>query len=277
MIYLILAIVSSMLVSVVMRLSEKHTRNSAGMLAVNYLVCCALALAFSGSLQLFPKVEGLALGVGMGAVNGLLYLGGFVMLQWNIARNGVVLPATFMKLGVLVPTILAVTVFGETPRVPQVIGIVAAIAAIVLIQGGGRQEAGSALGLILLLLCGGTADAMSKVFDTFGPAALKEQFLLYTFATALIFCILLCAVRRQKPTLMDLFFGALISIPNYFSSRFLLLAVGEIPAVVAYPSYSVGTIILVSLVGVVAFREKLSRRKLIALGIILVALALLNL
>ena len=46
---------------------------------------------------------------------------------------------------------------------------------------------------------------------------------------------------------------------------------------IAYPSFSVGTIVLVTLVGVLCFKEKLSRRKLIALGVILVSLALLNL
>jgi len=43
----------------------------------------------------------------------VLYLGSFMLLRWNIRKNGVVLPATFMKLGVLVPTVLSVTVFGR--------------------------------------------------------------------------------------------------------------------------------------------------------------------
>ena len=45
---------------------------------------------------------------------------------------------------------------------------------------------------------------------------------------------------------------------------------------VVYPTLSVGTIIAVTLVGVTAFREKLEKRKLIAIGIILGALVLLN-
>lgn len=278
MIYLALAIISSMMVSVVMRISERYVRNSISMLAANYLMCSLLALGFSGTLNLFPDVDGLPLGIALGAINGVLYLGGFMLLQWNISRNGVVLPATFMKLGVLVPTIMAIAVFGEVPRVTQVLGIIAAIAAIVLIQGGGKAEKTASLpGLILLMLSGGGADAMSKVFEEIGPAALKDQFLMYTFATALILCIVLCLVKRQPVRAADVLWGVLISIPNYLSSRFLLLALGQVPAVAAYPSYSVGTIIMITLVGVAVFREKLSRRKLVSLGIILAALALLNL
>ena len=82
----------------------------------------------------------------------------------------------------------------------------------------------------------------------------------------------------EKPLrVADVLFGLAIGVPNYFSARFLLLSLGKVPAVVAYPSFSVGTIILVALAGVMLFREKISKRKAAALGIILISLALLNL
>lgn len=277
MIYLLLAMLSSMLVSVFMRMSEKYSRGGMGMLAINYVMCCGLSLAFSGSIQLFPAADGLPTALAMGAVNGGLYLAGFVLLQWNISKNGVVLPATFMKLGVLVPTVLSILAFGETPGAAQIAGILAALVAILLIQGGGRQETGSAWGLILLLLAGGGGDALSKVFEEVGPAALKNHFLLYTFLTALLLCAVLCIAKKQPLSWREALWGLMIGVPNYFSARFLLLSLSEVPAIVAYPSFSVGTIVLVTLVGVLCFREKLSRRKLISLGVILVSLALLNL
>lgn len=277
MIFLLLAMLSSMLVSVLMRTSEKHCRGGMGMLAANYLMCCALGLAFSGSIQLFPAADGLPAALLIGSVNGVLYLAGFVLLQWNIKRNGVVLPATFMKLGVLVPTLLSILAFGETPGTAQIVGILSALFAIVLIQGRGGQETGSRWGLILLLLTGGGGDAMSKIFEELGPAPLKDHFLLYTFLIALILCALLAVLRKQPFSWREALWGLMIGVPNYFSARFLLLSLQDVPAVVAYPSYSVGTIVLVTLVGVLCFREKLSRRKLIALTVILISLALLNL
>ena len=277
MIYLILAIVSSALISVLMRISERHVKNSMSMLAMNYLMCTALAWFDTGSLRIFDTAEGALLTVGLGVISGVLYLAGFVFLQWNISKNGVVLPAMFMKLGVVVPTLMAIAIFGETPRLTQILGIIAAIGAILLIQGGGRQEAGSIGGLVLLLLAGGCADGMSKIFEETGSSALKDQYLLCTFGVALILCAALCAARKQKLTVVDALFGLAIGIPNYFSAKFLLWSLGSVPAVVAYPTYSVGTIVLVTLAGVMMFREKLSKRKLIALAVILAALALLNL
>lgn len=276
MMYLILAMVSSMLVSVVMRLSEKQGATGTWKLAVNYVMCAGMSLWFSGSPQLFPAAEGLPTALLLGGVTGVLYLLGFVLLQWNTRHNGVVLPATFMKLGVIVPTVMSVLLFGEAPKPLQMAGIALALAAIVLIQGRSREETGSLLGLIALLLSGGTADAMSKIFEEMGLNALKDQFLLYTFGTALILCVALCLVRKQRPTWRDALWGLALGVPNYFSARFLLLALGDLPAVVVYPSFSVGTIVLVTAVGVLCFGERLNRRKWAALGVIAAALVLLN-
>ena len=276
MIYLLLAIVSSALISVLMRISEKYSRSGMAMLAMNYLMCCALGVLHTGGTELFPRAEGMGLTVLLAAVSGLLYLSGFVLMQWNIPRNGVVLTATFMKLGVIVPTAVSILVFGEQPRPIQLIGIALAICAIFLIQGRGEKGAGSILGLVAVMLAGGGGDVMAKVFDETAPAALKNQFLLYIFMVAFVLCVLLCIIRKQKPGAMDMLFGLAIGIPNYYSARFLLLSIGEIPAMVAYPSFSVGTIIVVALVGVLCFREKLNRRKLVALGVILAALVSLN-
>jgi len=127
-----------------------------------------------------------------------------------------------------------------------------------------------------MLLAGGGGDAMSKVFEQMGNPTLSEQFLFYTFAAALILCAALAVYKKERPGLRDLFFGLLVGIPNYFSARFLLKALGHLPAVIVYPTYSVATIVTVTLAGLVFFRERLGKRQKIAIAIILAALVLLN-
>ena len=276
MLNLILAILSSALVSVVMRLSQRYSRNNLTMLAANYVMCTGAAAFLAGGL--IPTGAGSGLSIGLGSICGVLYLLGFVLLQWNIQRNGVVLPATFQKLGVLVPTIAAITVFGETARWTQLLGIAVAIGAILLMQGrsGDKSASRSTLGLLALLLCGGMSDGMSKVFQTWGNADHGNYFLVFTFLVALVLCLTLCAVKKQSVTVPDVLCGLALGVPNYMSARFLLWALRDVPAVVVYPTFSVGTIIVVTRVGMLCFRERVEKRKLIALGLILGALVLLN-
>lgn len=277
MLYLILAIASSALVSIFIRLSENYVKNNISMLCMNYMMCLLLAVGYTGMDKVFETGEGFGTAIGLGVVNGILFLASFVLLQINVRRNGVVLSATFMKLGVLVPTLLSVIAFREKPEVQQVIGFLVALLAIVLINfEKGQGEAGFKIGLILLLLGGGSGDAMAKIYDEVGAAQFEEQFLCFTFASALVLCVILAIKKQQKFTKTDILFGLLVGIPNYFSARFLLKAVGEVPAVVAYPTYSVATIVVISLVGMLCFKEKITKRQQVAIGIILVALVLLN-
>ena len=96
MVFLVLAFISSALVSVLMRAGDLKAKNSMGMLAVNYIVCAFLA-AMEARFQILPAQEGLGRAVAMGTLNGVFYLGGFLLLRHNIRRSGVVLSSTFMK------------------------------------------------------------------------------------------------------------------------------------------------------------------------------------
>ena len=277
MLYLILAILSSTAVAVLMRLSGRFSKNGMTMLASNYAMCTIAAGLLAG-WPLIPSGEGLAFTVATGAFSGVLYLLGFVLLRWNMGRNGVVLPATFQKLGVMLPTIAAITIFREAPQWTQLVGVAVAAAAILFMQE--RQEKSgerSLPGLLALLLVCGGCDLMAKVFEHWGNPLHNDHYLLFTFVTAFLLCVALCIVRKQGVAWGDVLCGLAIGVPNYMSARFLLLSLTSLPGVVVYPSFSVGVIIAVALVGVICFKEKLNRRKLIALGMILAALVLLNL
>lgn len=278
MLYLLLAILSSTLISVVMRLSSGKVTASKTMLAANYLVCLTLAGIF-GDFQVLPGDQtGFGMVLAMGAVNGVLYLLGFVLLQVNVRKNGVVLSSVFMKLGLLVPILLSLVVFQEIPSALQAAGFILAVGAIVLInyeKGAVSQGTGKWM-LIFLLLAGGSADAMSKVFAMFGPKPLEESFLFYTFLSALILCLGLVLYKKERFQPVALLYGVIVGIPNFFSARFLLKAVSVLPAVVVYPTFSVGTMLLVTLAGVLVFREQLRKNQWIALAVILAALILLN-
>lgn len=282
MIYLFLAIVSSAMVSLTMRLSERHIQNNMVMFAANYGACLALARCFMGNGRLLVMEPGILAAFGLGALSGILYLVNFVILQISMRHNGVVLSSTFMKLGVLVPTVMAVVIFRERPEILQVMGMMAALAAILMIhfdqsKNQGMKDMAKSSGLLLvLLLISGFTDSMANVYDKAGLPAFKEHYLFFTFLAALLASLAIAVKNRKRTRAADLFFGILIGVPNYFSARFLLLALGKLPAVIVYPVYSTATIVLISVVSVAAFREQISRRKRMALFLIVFALILLN-
>ena len=276
MLYLILAILSSALVSIFMRIGESHIKNQMSMFMANYAVCVILSLLFMNIDASILHVDVVA--IVLGVVSGVLYLGSFMLLKYNITHNGVVLSSTFMKLGVLIPTIMAVVVFHETLKVTQAIGIVLSILAIIMIHF--EKEAisqGNKKGwLILLLIGGGITDAMANIYEQVGMGSGNDMYLVITFLVAFLLAFIFSLKGKEKATKSDLFYGMLIGIPNYFSARFLLFALTQVDAVLVYPVYSIATLIMISLVGIIVFHEAISKKKLLALIIIIIALGLLN-
>lgn len=277
MLYLLLAILCSALVSVNMRLAtRKEERNTFSMLAGNYASCAALAFAYMGAANMAPLAS-LGNTPLMSLCMTVTYVAGLVIYQWSIRRSGVVLSAVFMKLGLLVPILAAMLLFGERPDRLQILGFALAILAILLMSELGKEPKGSFhWELLLLLLVCGSSDAMGKVFDEWGLPQFREQYLLLAFFMAALLCILFVLLRREKTGLADLLYGIAIGVPNYFSTRFSLLALGSMDAVFFYPVYSVATLFVITLVGIAVFRERLQKRQWCAVGIILLSIALLS-
>ncbi|MDO4977076.1 MAG: SMR family transporter [Eubacteriales bacterium] len=279
MIYLGLAILSSAMVSTFMRCSEGYVKNNMGMFFTNYIACAALSLMFMGSQPLFLWGPGIGVALGLGLLTGILYLANFVLLEQNIKKNGVVLSATFMKLGVLIPTLMAIFVFRERPKIMQILGVSLAIISIFIIHFE-KEERGAAtykLLLIILLICSGFADSTANIYDKLGQSNLKDAYLFYTFAAAALCAFALWIKEKQKICRYDILCGIVIGIPNYLSARFLLLALHQMKAVIVYPVYSVMTLVVISIVSLLFFKEHLSKKKVIAIGLIMVSLALINL
>ena len=281
MLYLVLTIVSSSMISIVMRISENHIQGKVSMLAANYVTCILLSWMWMGFGDVYPLVEGRTLTLALGVINGIFYVAGLLLMQSNIKRNGVVLPTVFSRLGLLVPLLMSLLVFNEVPTIAQSIGALIALAAIVAIyydkgQKQDHNQIGSKIMLIYLLLTDGCSTAMAKVYDEVGNSALSMHFLLYTFIAALIFCLVFIGYRKERFGFKEALFGVMIGVPNFFASRFLLKALEQVPAIIVYPTRGVACIVLVSFVGIFLFKERLKKQQWLALGAILISLVLLN-
>ena len=81
MVYLLLAIASSALISVIMRLSADKVKGNLSMLAVNYLICMLLSAVYAGGNVLPVREEGFSAALGLGVMGGVLFLAAFVLMQ----------------------------------------------------------------------------------------------------------------------------------------------------------------------------------------------------
>lgn len=297
MLYLILAVLCSASMAIALRLSEEYSSNKYAILTGNYITCTAVAFLLLPQKQILPSPEALHLpafagnagteqammtAAAAGVVNGMFFLGTLLILQCSIKKNGAVLSSAFAKLGILLPVAGGVFLLNERPTVLQTAGMLLVVAAILVINLEKRQGGASAKSILLVLFFfSGMGDGMAKVFEHIGERRFDALFLLYTFLTALILSLIPMLYERFKERkrikAADFISGIFVGIPNYFSTSLLLAAVTRLPAYLVYPCFSVGTILIISFVSVLILKDRMTRRQMCGCGVILAALALLNL
>lgn len=278
MFFLILAIFSSAMVAIIMRTAQTKVSNPTGLLAGNYIVCVLMGLLLSVPEIRAGAFPGFPFSIGLGILNGGIYLGSFALMQWSTRQNGVVLSSMFMKLGVLVSTLISIVFFREIPTLLQVLGFFLAVCSILIINyTPGVAFSRSSWVLIVMLVVSGLTDVMSKIYEVFGNAALENTFLLFTFFSALCLCLVFMKRKQEHLGKQELFYGALLGIPNFLSSLFLLKALSSVPAMIAFPTFNVAVILIVAFAGMLLFRERLSRKQAAGGLLICIALVLLNL
>ena len=130
--------------------------------------------------------------------------------------------------------------------------------------------------LLITLIISGMSDSMANIFDHLGSTSNKDTYLLVTFVTALVLALIWALVKKERINKVDIIYGLAIGIPNYFSARFLLQALSYMEAIVVYPSYSVITLISITITGFIVFKEQLSKKKIFALILIMISIGLLN-
>ena len=303
MIYLFLAILSSASIAMILKFSETKNFNRYAVTSMNYIV------AFSISLALSPmsSSEGLSFSIPsmlkelssdsvaklsisgsftwailIGLIGGVLYFLGFIFIQKSIKINGVGITGAVSKIGILIPMLLSLFLWKEIPNTIQTSGIIVAILAIILINISFKDIKnlkGFNYIIILLFFIAGFAEFSNKIFEKYAIQEHKSFYLFTVFFSA--FWISLFFTIKQfrkgvKITKNDILTGILVGIPNMFASYFLIMSFEYYKATVAFPIYSSGSILLISIGGVVLFKERLKRKEVAAIFMIIAAVVLMS-
>ena len=269
MIDLLTAIGCSACVSMVMRWSEGYVQDKTGMLAVNYMVCSLCALLCCSAIGF--DVPSFA----CGALMGVLLVAGLILLQYNIHRHGVIVSSLYTRLGVIVPILFSIVLFDERPAVIQLLGIALAIVSIIFLNSR-KGEKGIGWSLILLLAANGTCDAMNKVYEAAGSPVYSGQFLMIAFVCAMLLSLFMLLTGNGRIGKREALAGVMLGIPNYFSSRFLLYSLQTLDAIIVYPMYSVLTVIVITLLGMGIWHQRITKRTALGMLLILLSVAFMN-
>lgn len=294
MIYLILAIVFSTGVFVAMRLFERLKLDNHQALMWNYVFASSTGFLVCKSFDTLPQLVAEPW-FGLSILTGFWFIFTYLLMTASTQRSGVTVTSLSSKLSVVLPTLAGIVLFGEKINFVASMGIVLALVALVLVVNKGaknsvnaRDNVGIAYknGWIITLLPvfiffgTGTGDILMKVTEQQHTGGDMGFMIAFIYFVALVFGIIIVvwdiARGKSKWQWKSALGGIMLGVINYFSTYCVYNSMRYFDNVMLFPIYNIGVVSLTALVGWLFFKEKLTWKNYLGLGIAIIAVILIT-
>lgn len=261
MLYLILSIICSVTVGVIFKLIKGYTVSITQIVACNYVFALILCYIFFN-----PDVSAIT-----GSAPWHIYIplaillpSIFLLLALSIRYMGIVRTDAAQRLSLIIPVIAAYFIFNENFNILKLIGLLIGFPAIWLIMLKKDDNHNKKWIYPALVLVGfGVVDILFKKIAVYTTLPYTTS-LFIVFCGALTIAIIYVLhdifIRKNKPRLINLAFGALVGIFNFGNILFYLKAhkaFSDNPSTV-FAVMNIGVIILGSFAGIYLFKERIS-------------------
>lgn len=279
---LFLAIIFSAMIPVLMKYAHRKNCVDEVILTFNYFIAVVFSLLFTifnydNYRDLSSHLNTIILLAVVGMTAGLMYYFAFYFYQKSVRENGVSLSMAVGKMGIIIPMFLSLILWQEIPTGFQWLGILMSMIAIALINIKTKDfmKFHFKTSLLMFFVSGGLGDFFNKYFESNIGLRYTDLFLVIVFAIALMVS-LYPTIKYKNITRLSVLYGFAVGIPNMLTSFFLISALAVMNATVVFPLYSGGAIMLSMFWSLFAFSERLKRKDIFAITLILIALFLIN-
>lgn len=283
---LLVATFISALLAIIFKYYQKYQVNTPIAIVFNYAVAGTLAFLFSQHLPSFMKLftfEWAWASVGLA----VLFISLFNLLAFTSQNIGVTQSQIANKTTFIFPAIMGIWIFHESVNWVKIIGILAAVVAVVITAIEKTERASKKhsnfLLIIVLFLGSGLLDLLlSYAQKEFIPDEELSLFSGYSFAMAGMFGAVQLSFRLFKKQVVihkkDIVGGIILGVPNYFSIFLFLKALSykEMESSVAFTVANMGIIITATLLSAALFKEKISGGKIISIALALASIVLVS-
>lgn len=201
-----------------------------------------------------------------------------------LSRGNVSVAVMFANFGMVVPIAVSFAMFGDTPSPIRTLGILLTGAAFIFtLKQGAQSKRGYRFLVILAFLANGCSLSVQKLFGKACPGENIFSFVSASYMISAVLCAVICgvmALRVQKESRMS-YKKVIPAALGAGVSLGLFLAINTYAGRVSdgsfhYPAHSGSAMLLSALVGFLVFREKPTKRQIIAYILGIVAIVLMN-
>lgn len=275
MLFLILSIICSVIVGVIFKITRKYNTNPIQIVAFNYVFALILCyVTFSPDISQVHITAPWNIYIAIGILLPVVFL----FLISSIKHMGIVKTDAAQRLSLFIPILAAWFIFKEDFNSYKLIGLLIGFVALLFIL---RKNTGNNenkwIYPTVVLLGFGVIDILFKQVALYTALPYTTSlFVIFDIALAvsLLVVIYYSVIKKVKLELKNIFFGGLVGLFNFGNILFYLKAhkaFSENPSTV-FAGMNLGVIVLGSLIGLLFFKEKLSKTNFIGIFLALIAI-----
>ena len=283
MIYLFLSILFNAVLFVIVKLFAKFNIDALQALVVNYLIAFFVGFFFLENEINTSEIVQQNWFTGS-VLLGFIFISTFYVTAITSQRNGLSVASVASKMSVIIPISLGVLLYNETLGIIKIIGIILALIAVYFTskkETGEIQKATNILFPALVFIGAGTIDSSLKYLQTHHVPVNQ----IGLFSTVTFFCafsvgmltlIFLTIQGKIKFSGRNILGGIALGLPNYFSLYYLvkMLEAKVFQSATLFTIHNISIVLVSTFVGILFFKEKISLRNAIGIGLALFALYL---
>lgn len=241
----------------------------------------------AGNLEMMVNVSGFS--ILLAAVLSFFLLFTIIMQIYAMNKGPVSLGTLIYSLGFLVPIFFSAVFFDEKISPLQCVGILLVIIALVVIVPPEKGQKFSVLWVtfaFLAMLGSGTSAVVQKLHQNSAFKGELSAFVLYSFLFASALALIASLVAKkvfcgERYSLFDrknivwliLISGMIVGFMNVANTNLT----GKLPAIIQFPVYNIGSMIITAIIGKIVFNDNLSKRKLSGFILGLIAVTIIGL
>jgi len=283
MLYLALSVCCSSLIFVIFKLFDVYKIQTMYAIITNYVVACTVGLLFYTGDVIPAKIVGESWFFGTFLL-GILFIIVFNLMARTSQSVGVSVASVATKMSLVIPVVFGVLVYREHLGTLKILGIILALAAVYFASIKGKRvniKKSVLLLPILVFLGSGIIDTAIKYVQEVHIS--EKEFPLFSATvfgsaalTGLIFILLKSRKNPLRMNYRNILGGIALGVPNYFSVYFLLKALQHpsLNSASVFTINNVAIVMLSTLLGIVLFKESISFRNWLGIGMAVISIIL---
>ncbi len=268
MIYLLLSILSSSVIFITFKITERFKTNLIKLITVNYLVAAILGFSFNrhpiSILNVFTSNW-----LPYALLIGFSFILMFFLIGYSTRLSGVAVTTIAGKLSMVIPILFSILYFSEKTTILKISGLVLATIAVVLTSYRPIDKAKNIKLIVIpiaIFLGSGVTDSIVKYAQTYHVSnSMSLLFSAIVFLTALLLGLIFIIIKpkslSKNISIAELIGGTILGIANFGSLYFFILALNnsKLDSSIVFGLNNICIVLFSILIGLVMFKEKFSK------------------